>query len=995
MWQRVRVKIDPAGIASLAGRVDAARAASIRAGLADVLGDQPVALEAAVLLSTCYPAIGAQLTSHPEDARRLAEGWDRPRTRRALDAELARGHRPGDTYESLRKELRAFARRERSRVALREVLPRRLGGADVDVTARELSVLADTTIDAAVREAIAWAAQRFGRPLDEQGREIGFVVLGMGKLGGEELNAGSDVDLIYFYATDDGAVVPTEPGGGGGDVSIELSEYFQRVARRVTATIEDITEDGQVWRVDLRLRPEGGSGPLAMSVAAAERYYESFGRTWERAALLRARPVAGDLSVGQTLLAALAPFVWRRRIDPTIATEMVSLVRRARTELARDPANDLKLGPGGIREAEFFVQTLQLVWGGKDPSLRIASTLPALARLEAKGLSTERESEDVSAGYLALRRVEHAVQSSSGIQTHELPRGADLERVARVLGFTGADRLVAHLDQRRSRIERRFLSLLPEGASHTQPWQAELAAIERGDGPALELLLGKALDLGGREPGADVASMARSLLALGRHPDSALGTRTREAFPGLDVELLDALSEAADPVQAALYLRVFFDRVRQPAVYVRLVFADTAALRRLTGIVGASAFIGDALANNPELGDLVLFTRDVVTPAFARNEVLSCPERISPADDPDEALVGALRLAKTRLTLEVALADVDGRLEPRGVSQVLSAVADASLEVAVRRALGSDTPAGLAVVAMGKLGGSEISYGSDLDVIFVYEPERAPDPLDAASFFTRAARKVIRYISTIHGAGPGYEIDARLRPSGNQGLLVTSLEAFARYHGMPGGDAAGAASSGARAAVWERMALIRARFSAGDSELGARAVSVARSAAFDAPVDAVTLAAELRRIRQRSLSEASRERAGVRDIKLGVGGLLDVEFVVQYLQLVHGPSLTEPARSVETFSALEGLIAGGVLDEARGRALLDAYQFLRRLELRVRVARADAAHVLEIDSPTLGALARRMGVRDHAARGAAESLLLRYDETAATVRGIFDDFLSA
>ena len=959
-----------------------------------------VACAAGVLVSVCHPAMAPLARRSPlEVARVVGPDLGAQRTREAylaaLDEALAGYRHEG----AVRTTLRLFARRERFRIALRELLPRPLGGADVDVTARELAALADATITVALEEAARWATERFGLPVTAAGALSSFVVLGMGKLGGEELNAGSDVDLIYFYDTDDGHVAPRAPDRA--PVSMTLHEYWQRVARRLTATLEEVTEDGQVWRVDLRLRPEGASGPLVSSMAAAERYYESFGRLWERAAMLRARPVAGDLALGDRLLEALAPFVWRKRIDPHVATELVHLVRRARAELSRDPARDLKLGHGGIRAAEFFVQALQLIWGGRDASLRLRPTLMALAVLESKGLCTQREAADIADGYLALRRAEHAVQSSSGVQTHDLPEGSDLTRIARLLGFTSAEGLVSSLDAHRAAIERRLSSLLPEGEDPTPRWADVLGPLEDGDAAALTEALRRRPELGAASPQpaggpADVAddrllSLSGSLFALGAHPDSVLGVRTRESFPGLAETLLDALFEAADPHQAARYLRVFFGRVRQPAVYVRLVFADPAALRRLIGVLGASAFIGDALCNNPELGDMILFSRGASDPDAARREVLACLEqRPGPEEDPDEALVGSLRLAKTRLTLEVALADASGAISVREVNHALSAIADASLEVATRRALGAEAPVGLAVVAMGKLGGREISYGSDLDVLFVYDPDAAPDPIEAAGYFTRIARKIIRYISTFHGAGPGYELDTRLRPSGNQGLLVTSLDAFARYHGH---DRAG--GGGGRAAVWERMALVRARHAAGDAELGARLIELARAAAYSTPPDVAAAAREMSRIRARVEREASQERDGVYDLKLGRGALLDVEFIVQFCQIVNGPTLPEPARTPETPLAIEALTAAGVLEPARGRVLADAYAFLRRLELRVRVVRADGSHVLDARSPAMVSLARRMGTRDRPNRSAVDELLARYRQVTEAVRAEFDEVFRA
>ncbi len=974
-----------ARILELASVIDERRALAERDALG-ALGLDGMALSLGVLAGAAFPALAPHLHADPSVLNELARtGPSRARDRASL-AKLWASRLPKiDGEEAHGRELRRFCRAEKLRVAIRELLPRAAGGADVDVTSGELSALADVTIDAALDEALAWARRRFGDPIAATGEPSTFVVLGMGKLGGDELNAGSDVDLIYFYDTDEGTV----RGVAGEDVS--LHEFWGRVARRMTKTLEEVTMDGFVWRVDLRLRPEGGSGPLVNSLAAAERYYESFGRLWERAALLRGRPVAGDLALGATLLEHLSPFVWRKRIDPSIASEMESLVLRARTELATDPDRDLKLGPGGIREAEFFAQTLQLVWGGKEPSLRVRNTLAALAKLEAKGLTTPKESAEVADAYLALRRAEHAIQVMSGVQTHSLPEGPDLDRVARCLGFSSTARFLTDLAKHRARVSRRWRSVLPAGAPFETRFVACLSALEREDRDAFRLAIARAAE---SEPDDGLTSLADNLFELARRPDGLLGSRTLESFPGLGESLLDAVFAAPDPAQAALYLRVFFARVRQPAVYVRLVFSDPAALRRLTAVLGASAFVGDALANNPELGDMILFSREVVTPEIARAEVLASAEvPLHGDEDPDEALVGALRLAKSRLTLQVALSFLAGELTVRRVTDVLSEVADASLEVATRRALGDDThPArGLAVVAMGKLGGQEISFGSDLDVLFLYDPDAAPAGTDAAAYFTRKARKVIALIGSFHGAGPGYELDMRLRPSGNQGLLVTTLDAFARYHGFESPDAA-QPSADARAAIWERMALTRARAAAGDASLAQRAAELAHRAAFAGGGDDATAKEEIHRIRLRVQKESSRERRGVYDLKLGVGGLLDIEFVVQLLQIRAAALLgAERAPQVaDTTLAIVALEALDLLTREQAETLRSAYRFLRQLELRIRVVRADASHLLEENSPVLRALARKMEVRDRPDRPASELLLSRYRETTRAVRAVYE-----
>ena len=949
-------------------------------GLERVLQD-PDARAVFVLLATAFPPLLSRTPTDLAICWGIAdEGWAEARDRATLRAALhARaGSLSGDEFFV---ELRRFARFERARVALRELLPRAFGGADVDVSSAELSALADVVVDAALVEATGWAEARYGEPRTVRGARSTFTVLGMGKLGGDELNAGSDIDLIYFYDADDGAAVSAQ------GESTSLHEFWSRVARRLTKTIEEPTDDGFVFRVDLRLRPEGARGPIVNSEQAAERYYESFGRFWERAALLRARPIAGDHTLGHRLLSTLDPFIWRRRIDPAIARDMHALVQQSRAELSRDGARDLKLAVGGIREAEFFVQTLQLVWGGKHPALRARNTMQAIALLEARGYITPREAADVGDAYLALRRAEHMVQSMSGVQTHSLPEGPELETLATSLGFDSAAAFRADLGGHTRRVAARFQSLLADlDPLAPSPTRALVAAIERDDLQAIAAALSGLAQ--------DTDPLAQRLADLAKLPDGILGSRTREANPELVEGVLESILEAADPAQAAFYLHIFFKRVKQPAVYVRLMSADPTALRRIVAVLGASAFVGDALANNPELGDMILFSREAITPDAARREVLAARDHKASVDeDPDETLIGALRLAKTRVTIETALGVLAGELRVRQVSEVLSAVADASLEIALRRALGDDQaePRGFVVIAMGKLGGEEISFGSDLDLFFLYDPSSVPDSVDAPAYFTKRARRVITLISAFHGAGPGYELDVRLRPSGNQGLLVTSMEAFARYHGVTEGDADGPKSS-SRAAVWERMALTRARPAAGDLALGERAVRLIRAAAQATGCEPDS-GEEIVRIRQRVERESSRERRGVHDLKLGRGGLLDIEFVVQ-LSMIRAAGELGAAGAPwvrDTSLAIVALEALDLLTDAQASTLGAAYRFLRRLELMVRVARADASHILEIDSPSLRPLARRMGVRDRPNQAAPDVLVELYRGTADAVRAVFDE----
>ena len=408
-----------------------------------------------VLLGAALPAMTATAGYQHDGLDAIAREGFRTRRRRAeLGASLRATTLNAASPELGMAALRRRVWAEKARIAVRELLPLRLGGAGIEVTARELSDLAAAAFDAALEEAQAAIAARFGTPLRADGKPSTLVMLGVGKLGGKELNAGSDVDVIFMYDTDDG------------ESQLSLHEHFSRVVRRAVASIDTPSADGLIWRVDLRLRPEGAAGPIVNSVAAAERYYETWGRLWERAALLRARPCAGDLELGKLLgRELLTPFVYRNSVDPTIAEALSELVLRSRAELSAAPERDLKLGPGGIREAEFFVQSLQLVWGGREQSLRVQGTLPALARLRSQGLVSDREARGIADSYVLLRRVEHRVQWASGVQTHLLPSDAEeYARLARSLGFAKPALLHAELERARERVNTTFQSLTQSAA---------------------------------------------------------------------------------------------------------------------------------------------------------------------------------------------------------------------------------------------------------------------------------------------------------------------------------------------------------------------------------------------------------------------------------------------------------------------------------------------------------------------------------------------------
>jgi glutamate-ammonia-ligase adenylyltransferase len=603
-----------------------------------------------------------------------------------------------------------------------------------------------------------------------------------------------------------------------------------------------------------------------------------------------------------------------------------------------------------------------------------------------------------------LRRLEHRVQFATGIQTHQLPKGEMLETIARSLGHTNPHDLERDVEKTRRRVAARLASLTKVAFGGSQRggerFEPLLTAIESGE----EMIVLTAIteNAGGLDLSTSASSdLARHLLALGRRADFPLGTNTRDKYPVLAATLLEALSDAADPDQAARLLGSFFARLTTPSIYARAMAEDLHVLRRLVGLFGASSFLGEALVFRPELVDSVLFTRGVPSIESTRSDVdaeVADAAAEAAAGDPDhyadggEAFVGALRSAKARVTMEVGLAELAGELKTREATAVLSALADATLEHATRRALAErGLEGGLAVIAMGKLGGREIGYGSDLDIFFVYDGGAAGVGIEEddglAEKYVRAAQRVLSLVSTPHGAGPGYELDTRLRPSGSHGLLVVSLDSFARYHGLARDGTALPTSEPTSGADWERQALIKARACAGDVELGRRVVALASHVAYErgAPDPAA-----MHHLRMRMERELAKEGPQRHDVKLGRGGIVDVEFAVQWLQMKYG---SDPrVRTTDTETAIGALEACGYLDGSLAALFREGYAMLRRFEQALRVVHGTSASLIEEGAPGLPALARRMGFREGGSvpsATAADGLLERYRAVTRDVRAAY------
>ncbi len=922
------------------------------------------------------PGVLPILFRHEGLLRRLSVELDGQQLVRAPSPTVALS--PDDDLDAAKAALRRARDEALLRVTLRELF----ATVDVDRTAREWSDAASGCIDAALSTASAACARRHGPPLDADGCPVGLTVLGMGKLGGRELNLGSDIDVSLFYATDDGAA---------GDHT--LAVHFARVGAAFVDLLADVTARGFAFRVDLRLRPEGRHGPVACSRASAERYYQTRGRPWERAALLRARPVAGDRALGRSLIDSLKPFVFRREVDPAVTGTLRDMLARSRREQLRDDARDLKLGRGGIREAEFFVQSWQLLWGGLHPTLQTPSTLRALSRLRALGLVSDRDARDLDDAWGLLRRVEHRVQAVAPYATHALPEDPErLAVLARSLGYPGPGELMAALSTARDRVRELSDGLADRLARPTlraatlaaTSRLARLAAADRDD-PSLGDLVVEAL--GVRDGDAGAIELRR----LARRPDLPLGAEAVAEVPEFGPRLLAEVRDAPDPDLALSHVATLFEQVQEPRRYARWLLDRPSLLRGLVGLFGASEPLSRSLLARPQLIENFVTNSAAPDPEEIRARVDDAATGAADSDQDAEVIVGNLRRAMREAMLSVGVADLAGELSPRQVSERLSALAEtvvarcldvAGAECSARfgTLAAGEALAGVAVVALGSLAAGELGHGGDLDLLFLHDHDDdrvttggARGAIAASEYAVRLAQRTLSLLSASHDAGPGYAIDTRLRPSGAQGTLVTSLPSFARYHQTSDS--------------WERQSLVRARPIAGDPRFCAALREALAAAAYDRGRPDL---GELRRLRARMELEIGREDRGSISIKYGRGGLVDVEFVAQVLQMTHG--VDRAVRTPNTRAALLALRAGAYLDEVSSETLLQSESSLRALLHATRLA-ANRSVVIP-SSPATVAIARRLGYRDRADRGALDALLADLSRTRDATRRIFRDVLA-
>ncbi|MCQ4167302.1 bifunctional [glutamate--ammonia ligase]-adenylyl-L-tyrosine phosphorylase/[glutamate--ammonia-ligase] adenylyltransferase [Tahibacter harae] len=845
---------------------------------------------------------------------------------------------PGERDEARQMMLlRRFRKREALRLIWRDVN----GLDEVADTLAGSTALAETCIESALRYAEAHLGARHGLPRDSQGRAQRLVVLGLGKLGGGELNFSSDVDLILAYA---------ENGQTDGSRVVDNEAFFARLGQQMVKLLAEVSVDGYVYRVDLRLRPFGNAGRVALSFAAMEQYYQREGRNWERYAWIKARPVAGDLAAGKRLCEALRPFVYRRYLDYTAFAGLREMKALIDAEVVRkDLTDNLKLGPGGIREIEFIVQLLQMIRGGREPSLRVRGLLPALAACEQLGVLEKARAQTLRRAYLFLRRAENRVQMLRDEQTHDLPADARLvQRIACGLGHADTaafQRALAHEREAVAEEFRNLLAPLDSAAAPSTPdsWIQLWRSLDRDGGEARELAAA------GFQPAEPVRE---ALLGLTRSPAvRSMANSSRERFDRLMPQLLQAAAQSRAPAACLERLVRLLHAIVRRAAYLVLLDEQAGARRRLIALFADSAWLAERVIAHPLLIDDLFDPRLDAVPvdrSAIESEIARRVATLDAATPDPEAEIELLQELKHSLGFRLGLAFLGKRADAVSTSRRLAVLAETIVATVLAQAerdalrqhgrlpghIGNGS--GLAIVGYGSLGAAELGFASDLDLVFLYDEalgqveSDGPKPLDGQRYYARIAQRVVHLLTTMTRAGRLYEVDVRLRPDGGKGLLVTSVQGFADYQRE-------------RAWTWEHQALVRSRLLAGDDAL-ARRFAQARAAVLGLPREREAVFSHVATMRARWRAERDRSDAAVLDLKQGAGALLDIEFLLQALVLAHAaqvPALLGASDSSKliALAAQHGLLgAEQAAKLARAHATLLDAALTCTLDARPRIA---------------------------------------------------------
>ena len=904
----------------------------------EILGNTFVFSKFLARRSALHPAVFLEVMDSGELFRRFGPG--------DYAGKLAEGCRAARDLESLSLSLRRIRNREMMRIAFRDLA----GWASLSETMEDLSGLADACLETAVTAITGWMAEEFGTPADKSGRPQSLVVIAFGKLGGRELNFSSDIDLMFAF--------PQAGKTTGGRTAISNEAFFVRVCQRLIDAIGKPMTEGFVFRVDARLRPYGDSGPLAMSFDALESYYQEQGREWERYALIKARAAAGDKKAGDALLERLKPFVYRRYLDYGTFESLREMKRKIEREVTRKGMSaNIKLGPGGIREVEFFGQIFQMIRGGVNIAYQRRGILAILDTLAADGTVDESVRRELSEAYVFLRRVENRLQMDDDRQTHSLPEDREaLFRLALSMGFDGAEEFMDALDRHRRNVNRHFQALLAreEGGRMAD---APLGRMEKvwNNLANREFNLERLSEAGFKEPEA-VLNLLREFLEMMKSRD--ISENGRKRLDALVPHILKAAAAAEHPLPVLSRIFELIRAISGRSCYVALLVENTPSLTHLVQLAEASPWIMSFLARHPLLLDELLDPRTLyapVTKADLKKEIMTRLARLPEADL--ESQMDDLRIFKQINTLRICAADVTGQLPLMKVSDRLTWLAEAILDRVMEMAWdhlvekygapagmdGAET-SGFGIVAYGKLGGYELGYASDLDLVFLHTGNKgytaggSQGPIDNAQFYVRLGQRIIHLMTAMTQTGKLYEMDMRLRPSGNAGILVTHIDAFADYQKH-------------RAWTWEHQAMIKARAVTGDPRVRERFEEI-RETILSLKREKTHLKTEIREMRAKMRAQRTAPASDRFDIKNDPGGLVDIEFLIQFLILLNARRCPSLMKWTDVVRQLNSLALAGIFDDRTAYILRQAYlvfrYYVHRLSLQERPAELEKDQFVEM-----------------------------------------------
>ena len=870
--------------------------------------------------------------------------------------------------------LRKFKKREYIRIGLRDLL----GKVGFKETVEDISNLADVCLQAAYEHADRELQKKFGRPVyqDANGNwiESEFAILGMGKLGGRELNYSSDIDLIYIYTSSQGETRSTSESS---ITSISNHEYFTKLALDITKSLHEITSDGNVFRVDLELRPEGNSGEIVNSLTSCEIYYQSWGRTWERQALIKARVSAGSENLGKEFFEMIEPFIYRRSLDFEAIEEIKSMKYQINKSLkGKHSKGNIKLGFGGIREVEFTIQAYQLLLGGRDKSLRVRDSLGAMKTLYEKNILTEADYNHLREAYIFLRNLENRVQITFGLQTYLLPDNEiDLAVLARKMRIAGdsqknlADNLMKEYETHTRFVGTLFAEQFVEKEKReaAETLSSEWDRSRIGEEQFTESMLAEIPFL------PDPKRTYRFLKSFRdgtqfSHPS----VQSIQEFYSIIPKIFQQCRRVPKPDAAIENLCRFVEATGARESFLSLFQSNEKFLELLLILFGSSGMLSQILIKRPDLVDVLTDMEAIYRFKLAEKIQEDLNSALKTSPDFESKSLG-LRRTKQAEELRIGVRYLIKEADLAGTLEDLSNLADVFLQTVYRIACEEQKSGNhndFCIIGMGKLGGHELNFGSDLDVLLVYdEGESDPPPEGFSGYYSALSQMIYKLTSEMTSAGYAYKIDTELRPEGDAGALVLSVQGYEKYFKS-------------RARIWEQQALVRARFVAGNAEVGKKFIEAVHQFVYQDKFEYGSLI-EISRLRERMEQELAKESTKGKNVKLGFGGLADIEFAVQIIQLMHGKKFPR-LRQTNTLSALKSFVALGLIDQDMAEELQDSYLFLRNLECALRIIRQTPTNTLPKDNKELAPLARLLGYED--AEIQAGSLLIDYDRHTQRVR---------